>query len=114
MVLFGCPLLVFGKLGPLMNFCFFFICGVPGGYDYFMLVLVKNKIMKPLTEKRRNNTVQVWVRAVSLNICVCLLYIQNQIQRQNGFDIPNYLLAMRAMLMLITYWNGNYFMERVC
>ena len=51
MVIFGCPLLLFAKIGPMMNFCFFFICGVPGGYDYFMLVLVKNKIMKPLTEK---------------------------------------------------------------
>ena len=114
MVIFGCPLLVLAKIGPLMNFCFFFICGVPGGYDYFMLVLVKNKVMKPLTEKRRNNMVQVWVRAVALNISVMLLYIQNQVQKANGHDISAYLLFIRAALMLITYWNGNYFMERVC
>lgn len=114
MVVFGCPLLLFAKVGPIMNFCFFFICGVPGGYDYFMLVLVKNKVMKPLTEKRRNNTVQVWVRAVALNITVCLVYVQCQIQRLNGTVIPTHLYIIRALLMGITYWNGNYFMERVC
>ena len=32
---------MFAGLGPLVNFNFLFICGIPGGIDYFMLTLVK-------------------------------------------------------------------------
>ena len=47
------------QVGPIMNFNLFFICGVPGGIDYLMLALVKERIMLPLTEKKHNNTIQV-------------------------------------------------------
>jgi len=59
MVVLGCPAILAGQVGPIMNFNFFFICGVPGGIDYFMLALVKERLMLPLTEKKHNNTIQV-------------------------------------------------------
>jgi hypothetical protein len=59
MVVLGCPCIIAGQVGPLMNFNLFFICGVPGGIDYLMLALVKERLMLPLTEKKHNNTIQV-------------------------------------------------------
>lgn len=41
MIFIGCPLQLFADIGPLANFNLFFVCGLPGGIDYVMLVFVK-------------------------------------------------------------------------
>ena len=33
MVVVGCPAMMVGGMGPIHNFNFFFICGLPGGID---------------------------------------------------------------------------------
>jgi len=57
MVVLGCPAIMFAAMGPTVNFNFLFVCGIPGGLDYFMLVRVKEGLMKPLEEKRINTLV---------------------------------------------------------
>jgi hypothetical protein len=51
------------KSGVIGNFCLFFICGVPGGIDYAMLVAVKMNMMKPIREKKINVHLNTWIRA---------------------------------------------------
>ena len=116
MVVIACPLLFFTGSGRLMNITFFFICGVPGGLDYLMLALVKENLMKPLAEKRYNNILQVWVRNPGIIVCVFMLFIQVQLHREHpdGLGITWTEIICRLLCGGITFWNGNYFMERVC
>ena len=109
MVIVGNPLLMFSSYGPLMNYNFMFVCGLPGGIDYGMLVCVKEGIMRPLTEKHYNNILNVWCRAPFLCFCVILSWVQIHIQRP-----PTYVIVCRCLLMALQIWNAQYFMARVC
>lgn len=114
MVVLGCPAIVAAQVGPIMNFNLFFICGVPGGIDYLMLALVKERIMLPLTEKKHNNTIQVWIRAPALVITAALCWVQLHIHGSLYGSVPLYLVGLRMFCIIIDYWNGLYFMQRVC
>ena len=63
-------------MGPLTNINNFFMCGVPGGIDYAMLVAVKHGWIEPLTEKNVNAGVNVWLRAPALIMIASFSYIQ--------------------------------------
>ena len=52
--------------GPLCNFCLFFICGLPGGIDYALLVGRKWGWVPRLQEKRINAYLHMWIRAPGL------------------------------------------------
>jgi len=110
MVVIGAPLLITGELGPLMNFNHFFMCGVPGGADYAMLFAVKHGWMAPLTEKRYNSAINVWVREPALVAVGTLGYVQMHLQ-PSVFSVPIY--SVRVFLILLALWNGLFFMERV-
>lgn len=109
MVVIGAPLLITGEVGPLANVNNFFMCGVPGGIDYAMLLAVKHGWIKPLTEKNINAGINVWLRAPSLVMVASLAYIQFFLQP----TVPKWLLAVRLFLLGLGVWNGLYFMERV-
>ena len=63
MIAVGLPFMFISKSGVIGNFCLFFICGVPGGIDYAMLVAVKMNMMKPIREKKINVHLNTWIRA---------------------------------------------------
>ena len=46
--------------GPIANTYFFFICGLPGMIDYFMLGLAKLGKLDIMEEKRINAFLNVW------------------------------------------------------
>jgi hypothetical protein len=48
--------------GPGANFSFFFLTGFPGGLDYFMLGLVKLRLMNRMKEKEWNSFINAWIR----------------------------------------------------
>lgn len=48
--------------GPLMNWACLYVCGLPGGIDYFLLFLVKQGHMEKRTEKRLNRFLNMWIR----------------------------------------------------
>eukprot|EP00750_Incisomonas_marina_P016025 INCI18854.2.p1 GENE.INCI18854.2~~INCI18854.2.p1 ORF type:complete len:283 (+),score=33.09 INCI18854.2:152-1000(+) len=54
--------------GSAANILCFFISGFPGGIDYFLLGLVKNKLMHPLKEKRLNCSINTWIRAPGITL----------------------------------------------
>lgn len=61
--------------GPVQNFIAFFICGLPGGLDYIMLILVKMDHMHAQTEKIINARINLWIRAPGLTVASVLIYI---------------------------------------
>lgn len=108
MVVVGAPTLITAEVGPMMDFNHFFMCGVPGGIDYALLFCVKHGWLTPLSEKRLNSAINVWLRAPALVATSVVGYIQIFLQ-----STPFWLSAVRAFLLLLGSWNGLFFMERV-
>ena len=101
-LMFGVALPVSLGLGTqsLVGPTFFFTTGLPGGIDYALLALVKNGYMDRLLEKRINTFLNVWIRSPGC-ILVALLGMASQ---------P---FGLGTLAPLITFWNGQYFMEQV-
>ena len=110
MVVIGAPLLITGEVGPLANVNNFFMCGIPGGADYAMLLAVKHGWIEPLTEKNVNASINVWIRAPALIVMASFCYIQCFLQ---AGTVPRWVILVRLFLIALGAWNGLYFMERV-
>jgi hypothetical protein len=100
--------------GPLVNAMIFFLTGLPGGIDYFMLFLVKTQRMDSITEKKYNTWLNLWVRMPGLIVTSSLTW--------SGLNYALYELNMKiswlkylaALFVIISNaWNGIYFMHRV-
>ena len=52
-----------------------FISGLPGGVDYFMLMLVKLRYIDVITQKRVCASLNTWLRAPGITYEVGLMYI---------------------------------------
>lgn len=102
MVAVGAPLLITGEVGPLMNFNNFWMCGVPGGIDYCLLFCVKSGWMRPLSEKRVNAGINVWVRAPFLVCTGTLVFVQTFVQTSD--HVPAYVRFTRYFLMVLACW----------
>lgn len=95
--------------GPLLGYSLFFSTGLPGGIDYVLLTLVRNGFLAPITEKRVNRWLNVWVRSPG---CVshATLVIANVAAASSE---AAWLRVASALPGLLMYWNGQYFMEQV-
>jgi len=63
------------KGGPVSNVIGFFLTGLPGGLDYFFLILVKLGKMEKLREKRYSTRLNVWLRGPGALSASFMLYI---------------------------------------
>jgi hypothetical protein len=63
MIVLMLPLAVALNPGHLLGHGAFFASGLPGGIDYFMLVLVKLNLISSLQEKSANSFIQTYLRA---------------------------------------------------
>ena len=98
-----CPLGFYFKAGPIQNAVGFFICGLPGGLDYVMLALVKHKLMQPLTEKKYNARINVWLRSPGLLFCAFSIWVA----------APRPVSAGLLLGALVVALNGQYYMQMV-
>lgn len=98
-----CPLGFYFKAGPIQNAVGFFICGLPGGLDYVMLALVKHKMMHPLTEKKYNARINVWLRSPGLLFCAFSIWVA----------APRPISAGLLLGALVVALNGQYYMQMV-
>ncbi len=98
-----CPLGFYFKAGPIQNAVGFFICGLPGGLDYVMLALVKHKMMQPLTEKKYNARINVWLRSPGLLFCAFSIWVA----------APRPISAGLLLGALVVALNGQYYMQMV-
>jgi hypothetical protein len=107
------PLGVYLPSSTLLGFSLFFTTGLPGGIDYFLLFLVRNNWLNAIIEKRMNTWLNVWIRSAgcSAHAAFVVAYTFNQsIVNQDDNNLKFYASLVTACL---TYWNGQYFMERV-
>eukprot|EP00054_Salpingoeca_dolichothecata_P000496 m.280471 g.280471 ORF g.280471 m.280471 type:complete len:282 (-) comp108204_c0_seq1:80-925(-) len=99
-----------GRMGALMNVVHFFVTGLPGGLDYLLLALVQNEKIERLTEKRINNSLNVWLRAPGI-VGTTTLFLISSVERvgaASGLE-----LFCRGLLVLLFFWNAQFFLERV-
>ena len=95
------------EYGPLVNWGVFFVCGFPGGVDYYLLFLAKMGFIDRLAEKKYNRMLNMWIRAPGI-ICfipfawTCFVYGKS--------SVPIHILSIQAILNVA---NGLYFADRV-
>ena len=101
------PLCAMYDTHSLFGMTLFFTTGLPGGIDYTMLALVKNGYMDRRIEKRVNTFLNVWIRSPGC-VAVAALGVVHLSSSSNN----NNTLAF-AVSGLLTFWNGQYFMQQV-
>lgn len=98
--------------GDILSAINFFMCGLPGGLDYFLLVLVKYNLINKLTEKYINRWLNLLIRMPGMMLC-CWYSILNLYYGNIEF-IKDMLPLIAVALMTINsiyYCNktvGNY------
>jgi broad specificity phosphatase PhoE len=93
--------------GPLLSWGCLFVCGLPGGIDYFLLFLVKVKYINKMTEKKWNRILNMWVRCPGI---VTFLPFAFTAMMEGRTSVPYPILAAQGILNFI---NGVYFADRV-
>jgi hypothetical protein len=61
--------------GALANWQAFYISGLPGGLDYFMLGLIRVGYLSSMFEKRVNANMNTWIRAPGILATTTLVYV---------------------------------------
>lgn len=110
MILFALPFSLYFNIGAIISHALFFLSGLPGGIDYFLLFMARNNMLEKMTEKRVNNYINLWVR------CPGALYSSNLIllYTSNNYQKYSYLTIITSFLIYLSvYWNGIYYMNRV-
>jgi len=93
--------------GPLVNYTIFFICGLPGGIDYYLLTLKKYDIIDSMTEKYYNTILNMWIRLPGM-LYTCFLAYINYI-----LNIAPYHPFMIFLIIILNSSNAIFFAERV-
>ena len=96
--------------GFLLNHSLFFLTGLPGGINYINIFLSRNNLMNRIRQKKINKILNLWIRApgcISHSVLTLIAYNSN-IEQPNNYN--KYLIWSTIIL---TFWNGIYFMEQV-
>jgi hypothetical protein len=105
MIFIAMPIGLLVESGSLLGYSLFFTTGLPTILDYILLVGVRNGWVHPLTEKRVNHQLQLWLRAPGAvsHATLTIAYILSKGGGLSFIWIPPFL----------TYWNGLYFADQV-
>eukprot|EP00756_Hemistasia_phaeocysticola_P042473 Hpha_TRINITY_DN16972_c1_g4::TRINITY_DN16972_c1_g4_i1::g.55823::m.55823 len=92
--------------GALGNWQAFFISGLPGGLDYFMLYLQKEGKLEKMQEKRYNANLNIWCRMPGILVATILCY--------SGLVNGRYGAPLWAMVMQLTLppYNALYYAKQ--
>lgn len=109
-------LTMFGFNGPVFYYqqlkiqsvTVYFCSGLPGMIDYFLLYLVKIKILNIKIEKDIYLFLTSYIRSPGC-ILTTFLSIPYFFRPQTNFD---YLISFISIMLV--FWNGQYFMKRTC
>jgi hypothetical protein len=96
--------------GPILGLVAFFMCGLPGGLDYAMLVLVKHGVVDPEFEKAWNSRINVWIRSPGLVLASYIIY---QAIHHGPPSTCSTHPFEGAVLAVLIFANGQYYMQRV-
>lgn len=102
-----------GRVTAAVNF---FMCGLPGGIDYILLVLYKYNVIGKLTEKYINRWLNLLIRMPGMMLCswyVILNIIHNRVK------LPDNIIMIIAIISMtsnaVYYCNktvGNYYIRQ--
>lgn len=104
------------RWGPLSNFQAFFISGLPGGIDYFLLGMQKVGKVHHIFEKRINANLNTWLRVPGILISTTLC-CQGLLYGHCGRALPELLRPpMWAMFLqvILPPYNALYFGKQAC
>ena len=90
--------------GPIINYFLFFLCGLPGGLDYYLLTLNKYNLISRITEKKINVNLNMWIRLPGVlfgcNTCYYYLIYDNNLK---------YNLYASLIIIFLNMYNSIYF-----
>jgi len=92
----------------LLGFSFFFTTGLPGGINYLLLFLYKNRFIKKETQQRYNIFLNSWIRCPGI-IMNCTFILQYLCLFSRSF----YEVFYGMITFFILFWNGVYFQNIV-
>lgn len=87
------------------NYCLFFLSGLPGGIDYYLMFLVETNQLPSLTEKHYNTYLNTWIRAIGILYGVFLTHQAYLVGRASAG-------CALAVCIALT-WNAQYFSSAV-
>lgn len=102
------PVVFYYARGAIIDYCSFFLSGLPGGIDYVMLALVKNGVCEKNLEKRINSAINTWMRTP---FGVIGAYILFQVALYNQLTVGEITCVL--MVAGLVLWNALYFGRRV-
>lgn len=105
------PLSMATHAGSLLGHSLFYLTGLPGMIDYFLLFLNRNGLIKKNTEKQINCFLNLWIRCPG-----CITHSALTMVGFNMLDngiITQYGKNTSIITALIVFWNGIYFMNQV-
>lgn len=109
MIAIALPIGIYVPSGSLLGFSLFFTTGLPGGIDYFLLFLTRNKRLSRETEKRVNASLATWLRApgcvAQAALTLAFISMQNTLNQN--------LVWLAYLTAALNYWNGMYFASQV-
>jgi len=95
------------------NVLAFFISGLPGGLDYYMLSAVKAGKMKKFTEKRVNCSINTWIRGPGIT-GFCVMVLMCWLKPYPGTPpediMPGWLFVACG---IVVFFNGQHYAQRV-
>ena len=99
------------RLGAFRGFLVFWLSGLPGGIDYFSLVLVKLGKLDGLTQKRNCAALNIWLRGPFLVTSGFIIYLNYRYhgQDEGAIAIPGIVSAMIAFLCV---FNAQYYTKQ--
>ena len=110
MIVIVIPIAVGLNPGCLLGLGLFFITGLPGGIDYLLLFLVRNKIIDKLLEKKINTYLNIWIRCPG---CIIHSTMSTMILIRIAGKVSYLNLFGGICCVSIIFWNGIYFMNQV-
>tara|TARA_B100001287_G_C22637790_1_gene508505 strand:- start:843 stop:1316 length:474 start_codon:yes stop_codon:yes gene_type:complete len=105
------PLSMATHAGCLLGHSLFYLSGLPGMIDYFLLFLTRNKIIKRIVEKSINSNLNLWLRCPG-----CIAHSTLTLVGFNMLEdhqLSAYGRNTSIITAIIVFWNGIYFMNQV-
>ena len=96
--------------GYTLSLCNINMCGIPGGIDYFLLVLVKYNIIEKMTEKKINRYLNLFIRYPIMYLC-CYICLISYIKSSEEFSLTLLIIMFTGTLLHLL--NSAYYCDKV-
>jgi hypothetical protein len=96
----------------LVNYILFFLCGLPGGIDYYLLTLEKYNIINKIVEKRINVYLNICIRLPGILFALFMTYLNYIYNINDKYSYCDHIIVI--IIMNFNLINAIYFTIDVC